>query len=145
MRVELRETPFEPLMELERYQRMSTGLAGRCGATAIFIGMMRDFNDGDAVQGMVLEYYPGMTEKYLRRIVETASREWPLLEVLVVHRVGELRPNDPIVLVAVWSEHRAAAFSACRSIMEELKSKAPFWKRETTAAGSRWVEHNTPG
>lgn len=145
MRVELRETPFEPLVELECHQRMSTGLVGRCGATAIFIGTMRDFNDGDAVQGMVLEYYPGMTEKYLRRIVETASREWPLLEVLVVHRVGELRPNDPIVLVAVWSEHRAAAFSACRSIMEELKSKAPFWKRETTAAGSRWVEHNTPG
>jgi len=145
MRVELRETPFEPLMELERHQRMSTGLAGRCGATAIFIGTMRDFNDGNAVQGMVLEYYPGMTEKYLRRIVETACQEWPLLEVLVVHRVGELRPNDPIVLVAVWSEHRAAAFSACRSIMEELKSKAPFWKRETTAAGSRWVEHNTPG
>ncbi|HMQ13680.1 MAG TPA: molybdenum cofactor biosynthesis protein MoaE [Candidatus Competibacter phosphatis] len=145
MRVELRETPFEPLVELERHRRMSTGLAGRCGATAIFIGTMRDFNDGDAVQGMVLEYYPGMTEKYLRRIVETASRKWPLLEVLVVHRVGELRPNDPIVLVAVWSEHRAAAFSACRSIMEELKSKAPFWKRETTAAGSRWVEHNTPG
>ena len=145
MRVELRETPFEPLVELERHQRLSTGLAGRCGATAIFIGTMRDFNDGDAVQGMVLEYYPGMTKKYLRRIVETASREWPLLEVLVVHRVGELRPNDPIVLVAVWSEHRAAAFSACRSIMEELKSKAPFWKRETTAAGSRWVEHNTPG
>ena len=145
MRVELRETPFEPLMELERHQRMSTGLAGRCGATAIFIGTMRDFNDGDAVQGMVLEYYPGMTEKYLRRIVETASREWPLLEVLVVHRVGELRSSDPIVLVAVWAEHRAAAFSACRSIMEELKSKAPFWKRETTAAGSRWVEHNTPG
>lgn len=145
MRVELRETPFEPLVELERHQRMSTGLVGRCGATAIFIGTMRDFNDGDAVQGMVLEYYPGMTEKYLRRIVEIASREWPLLEVLVVHRVGELRPNDPIVLVAVWSEHRAAAFSACRSIMEELKSKAPFWKRETTAAGSRWVEHNTPG
>ena len=145
MRVELRETPFEPLMELERHQRMSTGLVGRCGATAIFIGTMRDFNDGDAVQGMVLEYYPGMTEKYLRRIVETASREWPLLEVLVVHRVGELRPNDPIVLVAVWSEHRAPAFSACRSIMEELKSKAPFWKREPTTAGSRWVEHNTPG
>ena len=145
MRVELRETPFEPLVELECHQRMSTGLVGRCGATAIFIGTMRDFNDGDAVQGMVLEYYPGMTEKYLRRIIETAGREWPLLEVLVVHRVGELRPNDPIVLVAVWSEHRAAAFSACRSIMEELKSKAPFWKRETTAAGSRWVEHNTPG
>ena len=145
MRVELRETPFGPLVELERHQRMSTGLVGRCGATAIFIGTMRDFNDGDAVQGMVLEYYPGMTEKYLRRIVEIASREWPLLEVLVVHRVGELRPNDPIVLVAVCSEHRAAAFSACRSIMEELKSKAPFWKRETTAAGSRWVEHNTPG
>ena len=145
MRVELRETPFEPLAELGRYQGMLAGLAGRCGATAIFIGTMRDFNDGEAVRGMVLEYYPGMTEKYLQRIIETAGREWSLLDVLVVHRVGQLQPNDPIVLVAVWSEHRAAAFSACRSIMEELKSKAPFWKRETTAAGPRWVEHNTPG
>ena len=145
MRIELRDAPFDPLAELGHYQRAQAELSGRYGATAIFIGTMRDFNDGEAVQGMVLDYYPGMTEKYLQRIVETAHQEWPLLDTLMVHRVGELQPNDPIVLVAVWSEHRAAAFSACRFLMEELKSKAPFWKRELSATGSRWVEHNTPG
>lgn len=146
MKIELRQTPFEPLVELSRYQvAMDERLQGRYGATAIFIGTMRDFSDGETVRGMALEYYPGMTERHLQHIVETAGREWPLLDALVVHRVGELQPNDPIVLVAVWSAHRAAAFAACRFIMEELKSKAPFWKREDTADGSRWVEHNTPG
>ena len=145
MRIELRDAPFDPLAELGYYQRAQAELSGRYGATAIFIGTMRDFNDGETVQGMVLDYYPGMTEKYLQRIAETAHQQWPLLDTLMVHRVGELQPNDPIVLVAVWSEHRAAAFSACRFLMEELKSKAPFWKRELSATGSRWVEHNTPG
>ena len=145
MKIELRAKPFDPLLELGFYQAGSSELPGRCGATAIFIGTTRDFNDGAPVRGMTLEHYPGMTERQLQRIVETANREWPLLDVLVIHRVGELQPNDPIVLVAAWSAHRAAAFAACRFIMEELKSKAPFWKREDTAAGARWVEHNTPG
>jgi len=83
---------------------------------------MRDFNDGDTVRQMTLEHYPGMTERQLQRLVETAFRDWPLLEALVMHRVGTVQPNDPIVLVAVWSAHRAAAFAACRFIMEELKS-----------------------
>ncbi len=145
MKIELRDTPFDPLAELAEYRHVQAGLRGRCGATAIFIGVMRDFNDGDAVQAMTLEHYPGMTERHLQRIVETATRQWPLLDALLMHRVGLLQPDDPIVLVAVWSEHRAAAFAACRFIMEELKAKAPFWKREETAAGSRWVAHNTPG
>ena len=146
MKIELRSSPFDPLLELGRYQSGLDGrLPGRYGATAIFIGTMRDFNEGEAVRGMTLEHYPGMTERHLQRIVETASREWPLLDALVIHRVGELHPSDPIVLVAVWSAHRAAAFAACRFIMEELKSKAPFWKREDTADGPRWVDHNTPG
>jgi molybdopterin synthase catalytic subunit len=144
--IELRQTPFEPLVEVSRYQAaVDERLHGQYGATAIFIGTMRDFNEGEAVRGMTLEHYPGMTERYLQRIVEAALAEWPLLDALVLHRVGTLRPNDPIVLVAVWSAHRAAAFAACRFIMEELKSKAPFWKREATADGVRWVEHNTPG
>ena len=145
MKIELRSSPFDPLLELGCYQAgLDERLPGRYGATAIFIGTMRDFNEGESVRGMTLEHYPGMTERYLQRIVEAASRQWPLLDGLIIHRVGELQPNDPIVLVAVWSEHRAAAFAACRFIMEELKSKAPFWKREDTTDGSRWVEHNTP-
>jgi molybdopterin synthase catalytic subunit len=144
--IELRQTPFEPLVELGRYQvGLGERFQGRCGATAIFIGTMRDFNEGEAVRGMTLEHYPRMTERHLQRIVEQARADWSLLDALVIHRVGELQPNDPIVLVAVWSAHRAAAFAACQFIMEELKSKAPFWKREDTVAGSRWVEHNTPG
>ena len=105
----------------------------------------RASNKQAAISRMSLEHYPGMTERYLQRIVETAAREWPLLDALVLHRVGELNPSDPIVLVAVWSAHRATAFAACRWIMEELKSKAPFWKREDSTAGSHWVEYNTPG
>ena len=146
MKIELRSSPFDPLLELGCYQSdLDERLPGRYGATAIFIGTMRDYNEGETVCGMTLEHYPGMTERYLQRIVETASREWSLLDALVIHRVGELQPNDPIVLAAVWSAHRAAAFAACRFIMEELKSKAPFWKREDTADGPRWVDHNTSG
>lgn len=146
MEIELRQTPFEPLVELSRYQAaVDERLHGQYGATAIFIGTMRDFNEGEAVRGMTLEHYPRMTERHLQRIVEQACADWSLLDALVIHRVGELQPNDPIVLVAVWSAHRAAAFAACQFIMEELKSKVPFWKREDTVAGSRWVEHNTPG
>lgn len=146
MKVELRATPFDPLLELGCYQAgLDERLSGQYGATAVFIGTMRDFNDGDTVQEMTLEHYPGMTERHLQRIVESAAREWPLLDALLIHRIGALQPNDPIVLAAVWSAQRAEAFAACRFIMEELKSKAPFWKRERTAAGSRWVAHNTPG
>ena len=146
MHIELRDQPFAPLTALAEYQsHLSERLRGQYGATAIFIGTMRDFNEGDAVQRMTLEHYPGMTERQLQRIIETAFQDWPLLDALLIHRVGVLQPHDPIVLVAVWSAHRAAAFSACRFIMEELKSKAPFWKCEDTVTGSRWVEHNTPG
>ena len=146
MRVKVQSQPLAPLAELADYQGMlDAERAGQYGATAIFIGTMRDTNDGAAVQGMSLEHYPGMTERHLQRIVEAAMQEWSLQDVLLIHRVGALQPNDPIVLVAVWSPHRAAAFTACRWIMETLKSKAPFWKREELASGSRWVQHNTAG
>ena len=145
MQVELRETAFEPLAELAHYQAHREGGAGRCGATVIFIGTMRDYNDAVSVRGMTLEHYPGMTEWHLQRITEQAAQEWRLLDGLVIHRVGALRPDDPIVLIAIWTAHRAEAFAACRFILEQLKAYAPFWKREDTATGPRWVEHNTPG
>lgn len=119
--------------------------AGQYGATAVFVGTMRDFNEGDDVKGMELEHYPGMTENYLKTLSQEASKRWSIIDSLIIHRVGELQPNDPIVLVAVWSAHRKDAFEASRYLMEELKSRAPFWKKEFLADGHRWVEQNTPG
>lgn len=146
VRIEIREHGFDPLAELAAHQRaLDTRLAGRYGATASFIGTMRDHNEGNDVHGMRLEHYPGMTERELLRLVDEAVERWSLLDALVLHRVGTLAPNDPIVLVAVWSAHRAAAFDACRWIMEALKSRAPFWKHETLPDGSRWVAKNTTG
>ncbi len=142
MTVEITSVPFDPWSVLAQY-RPAVGAAGQIGATAVFVGTMRDFNEGDAVQGMFLEHYPGMTENYLQKIISEASQRWELLDCLIVHRVGELRPEQPIVLVAVWSAHRKAAFEASRYLMEELTSKAPFWKKERLANGSRWVERNT--
>jgi molybdopterin synthase catalytic subunit len=112
----------------------------RVGAIACFIGVVRDLNDGDTVAAMTLEHYPGMTENALEAIVVQAHERWDVYDVLVVHRVGELRPTDPIVLVAVSSAHRGEAFAACEFVMDYLKTEAPFWKKETTPAGSRWVE-----
>jgi molybdopterin synthase catalytic subunit len=145
MKIDIRPMPFDPWRELADHLREAPELAGRYGATAVFVGSMRDFNEGEAVTAMTLEHYPAMTEKHLRQIAQQASQRWELLDLVILHRVGEVHPNDPIVLVAVWSAHRGAAYEANRFIMEDLKSKAPFWKKETLAEGSRWVEHNTPG
>jgi molybdopterin synthase catalytic subunit len=120
-------------------------MQGKYGATAMFVGTMRDFNEGDSVTSMVLEHYPGMTEKYLEKLCEQAADRWDILDALIVHRVGKVNPNDTIVLVSVWSTHRADAFEVCRFLMEDLKSRAPFWKKEHLVEGSRWVEKNTPG
>lgn len=145
MKVRLIDGPFDPWLEVQRHQAADAALAGRFGATAVFVGTMRDFNEGDVVRAMKLEHYPGMTEKHLQTIAEQAAGRWDLLDTLIVHRVGHLLPNDPIVLVAVWSAHRRNAFEASRWLMEELKSKAPFWKKEELDTGSRWVENNTSG
>ena len=145
VKIEVCDSAFDPWSRLAQYQRDCMGSTGSVGATAVFVGTMRDLNEGDAVQGMLLEHYPGMTERYLEKISQSASERWNLIDSLIVHRVGELLPGEPIVLVAVWSEHRKQAFEASRWLMEELKSKAPFWKKERLAEGSRWVEHNTPG
>lgn len=147
MEVAILEGPFDPWQLLARREReLADRLAGHAGAATVFVGTMREFNEGDGVTAMYLEHYPGMTERHLEKIRDEALRRWEIDEALVVHRVGEMRPGDPIVLVAVWSAHRAAAFDACRYLIEELKHRAPFWKRETLEDGStRWVEQNTPG
>lgn len=139
---------FDPFQEIRNHQQAKPAMAGKYGATSIFIGTMRDFNEERSVEGMTLEYYPGMTENQLEKIIHEAQRQWRLLDVLVVHRVGDIAPNTPIVLVAVWSVHRGDAFDACRDIMEALKSRAPFWKKELLAAEqsqSRWVAGNSDG
>jgi molybdopterin synthase catalytic subunit len=112
----------------------------RVGAVAAFVGTVRDVNDGSAVGGLTLEHYPGMTEKALAAIVDEAKSRWDILDALVVHRVGPLAPADQIVLVGVTSAHRGEAFAACEFIMDYLKTRAPFWKKEATPDGARWVE-----
>ena len=116
--------------------------AGRpaVGAVACFVGTVRDVNEGAGVSTMTLEHYPGMTEKSLEAIIAQAHARWSLEDVLIVHRVGELRPLDQIVLVAVTSAHRGEAFSACEFVMDWLKTRAPFWKKERTPDGERWVD-----
>ncbi|TDN70314.1 molybdenum cofactor biosynthesis protein MoaE [Paraburkholderia sp. BL10I2N1] len=112
----------------------------KVGAVACFVGTVRDLNDGSAVETMELEHYPGMTEKALEAIVETARSRWPGIDVLIVHRVGKLCPLDQIVLVATTAAHRGDAFASCEFVMDYLKTQAPFWKKEKTDSGERWVD-----
>ena len=112
----------------------------KVGAVAAFVGIVRDLNDAADVRTLTLEHYPGMTEKALAGIVAEATTRWEVYDALVVHRVGKLAPTEQIVLVAVCSAHRGEAFAACEFIMDYLKTKAPFWKKEETPAGERWVE-----
>lgn len=110
------------------------------GAVVTFTGKVRNHNQGDEVSALALEHYPGMTERALEEIVNLARQRWPLQRVTVIHRVGELRTGEQIVLVGVGAAHRGAAFNAAEFIMDYLKTRAPFWKREVTAQGSRWVD-----
>ena len=112
----------------------------KVGAVASFIGVVRDLNDGDHVAEMTLEHYPGMTEKALEKIVAEARSRWDIYDALVIHRVGTLKPGDQIVLVVVTGSHRGEAFDACEFLMDYLKTRAPFWKKERTPDGARWVE-----
>lgn len=145
MTVQLRPAPFEPYAELLAHQQAVFGHGGAFGATGVFVGSMRDFNEGDSVEAMTLEHYPGMTEQHLERLCLQVRERWTLLEILLIHRVGRIVPGEAIVLIAVWSAHRAEAFEASRALMEDLKSEAPFWKKEQLATGSRWVGGNTAG
>ena len=110
------------------------------GATTLFVGKVREMNLGDSVSGLYLEHYPAMTEKALREIIDEARSRWELQRVAVIHRIGQLYTGDEIVLVGVSSAHRGDAYHANEFIMDYLKTKAPFWKRETTDQGERWIE-----
>ncbi len=146
MTIKISTTAFDPFQEIQSYQSAAKAMSGQFGATSIFIGTMRDFNDDAAIKSMTLEHYAGMTERQLGKIVSEAHQQWQVLDALVVHRVGTILPNEPIVLVAVWTTHRGDAFDASRYIMEALKTKAPFWNKEQLSSDhQRWVAHNTDG
>ena len=135
-RVRVQSEDFDIGRELDALTRGRKDVGG----LASFVGLVRDANDGHAIQGMTLEHYPGMTEKALEDICAQAHARWDLIDTLVIHRVGTLVPGDRIVLVGVAGAHRGEAFEACEFIMDYLKTRAPFWKKEDTAAGARWVE-----
>ncbi len=134
--ISVQEAPFDAAAEEEAVRAGNP----KVGAVVTFLGLMRDLNEGDRVEAMTLEHYPGMTEKALSAIVDEACSRWQIEGVRVVHRVGELRPEEPIVLVTVASRHRGEAFRACEFIIDWLKTRAPFWKKERTEQGERWVE-----
>ena len=131
---------FNPWKELQRYQQEHLQ-AGHFGATASFVGSMRDFNIDQSVEQMTLEHYPEMTQYFLDNLSKKCCEKYQLDDCLIIHRFCKIRPNEPIVLTVAWSAHREQAFDACRYLMEELKAHAPFWKKEMTKKGERWV-HN---
>ncbi|MDP2707695.1 MAG: molybdopterin synthase catalytic subunit MoaE [Burkholderiales bacterium] len=136
MPVRIQREDFEAGREISALRRDNPGI----GAIASFIGVVRDVNDGERVAEMTLEHYPGMTEKSIAGIIDQAKARWRVFDALVVHRVGLLKPLDQIVLVVVTGAHRGDAFAACEFIMDYLKTRAPFWKKEQTVEGERWVE-----
>ncbi len=136
MKIAVQREPFDTGAELDALSARNPAV----GALAAFVGLVRDVNEGAQVGTMTLEHYPGMTEKSIAAIVEEAQGRWQLIDCTVIHRIGELRPADRIVLVAVTSAHRGDAFAACEFIMDYLKTRAPFWKKEQTPEGARWVE-----
>ena len=136
MSVRVQTADFDVSAEIAR---LRAGNA-KIGAVASFIGVVRDVNDGDKVAEMTLEHYPGMTERSIEAIIEQARGRWNIYDALVIHRVGRLAPLDQIVLVIVTSAHRGDAFAACEFLMDYLKTRAPFWKKEAIAGASRWVD-----
>jgi molybdopterin synthase catalytic subunit len=136
MKIAVQQAEFDLSAEVAALYRANP----RVGAVASFLGLVRDVNDGQGVSAMTLEHYPGMTERALADIVEQARGRWAVIDACVIHRVGPLRPTDPIVLVAVASAHRGDAFAACEFIMDFLKTRAPFWKKERTPQGEHWVD-----
>lgn len=136
MSVRVQEQDFDVSAELALMRQDNP----KIGAIASFVGVVRDINEGDSVATMTLEHYPGMTEKAITEIIDQARGRWEVLNALVIHRVGTLKPTDQIVLVIVASTHRGDAFAACEFIMDYLKTKAPFWKKEITPKGARWVD-----
>jgi len=139
-RVRIQTQAFDVGVELRALRQTEDGRWDtRVGAVATFVGTVRDLNEGDAVRTLTLEHYPGMTESSIKEIIDQANQRWPLFQARVIHRIGELQPADEIVWVGVTSAHREAALEACAFIMDFLKSKAPFWKKESVPQGDRWV------
>ena len=136
MSIRIQEKDFDVSAEISALRQGDP----RVGAVVTFLGTVRDMNDGSQVKGMTLEHYPGMTEKALQEILDQAKTRWNIYRTLVIHRVGPLLPEDQIVLVVVTSAHRGEAFAACEFIMDYLKTAAPFWKKEDTPEGARWVD-----
>ncbi len=134
--VRVQREAFDIGGEIDRLTRGQTGVGGVCA----FVGLVRDISGGTEVAAMTLEHYAGMTEKELARIEAEARRRWPLSDTVIIHRYGRIGPGDPIVFVGTASAHRDAAFEACRYLIDWLKTEAPFWKREETPEGERWVE-----
>ena len=134
--IRVQEEDFDPGLELAKLTEGNAAIGGVCS----FIGLVRDFADDDAISSMTLEHYPGMTEKQLEAIEAEANKRWPLDATLIIHRYGTLNAGDRIVFVAAASAHREAAFEACHFLIDWLKTKAPFWKKESGAAGDQWVE-----
>jgi molybdopterin synthase catalytic subunit len=135
-RVSVQAADFDIAAEIAAMRRGNP----KIGAIASFVGVVRDINEGEAVATMTLEHYPGMTEKSIAAIIGQARDRWAVLDARVIHRVGTLEPTDQIVLVVVASGHRGDAFAACEFIMDYLKTRAPFWKKEITPQGARWVD-----
>jgi len=140
MKIEILDEKFDPWQAIVEYKRNQLQNNSKIGASSVFLGTMKDFNDDEEVESMELEHYEGMTEKYLSDIVDAAIKKHKIIDGLVIHRIGVLKPTDPIVVVVTWSEHRDNAFNATREIMESLKSDAPFWKKENTNKGFKWVK-----
>ena len=136
MKILVNEADFDPGAEISALHANQP----KAGAVASFVGLVRDINNGDSVNTLTLEHYPAMTNKSLRGIVDEAMQRWDLLDVTVIHRVGLLKPLDRIVFVGVASMHRGESFAACEFIMDYLKTRAPFWEKEGTSEGDRWVE-----
>ena len=136
LRVAIQTGDFDLSAEVAALRAGDAGV----GAVASFVGTVRDRNDGSAVDGMELEHYPGMTERAIEAMIDEAMRRFDIRAARIVHRVGPLRPGEQIVLVAVTSAHRGQAFQACEFLMDYLKTQAPFWKKETTPEGARWVD-----
>lgn len=136
MTIRIQEADFDLSTEIAQ---LRAGCS-QVGAIVSFVGTVRDMNDGSQVSEMALEHYPGMTEKSIGAIVAQARSRWPIADAVVIHRVGPLAPMAQIVLVAVAAAHRGEAFEACEFIIDYLKTEAPFWKKEQTPAGARWVD-----
>ena len=136
MAIRVQNAPFDPGAEVNALHAANVGI----GAVVGFVGYVRDFNAGQDVAGMFFEHYPGMTEKALAKIAVEAEQRWPLLRLEILHRVGALEPGEPIVFVGTASAHREAAFEACNFVMDYLKTRAPFWKKEHGSTGASWVE-----